>query len=698
MMINWEAELNREQREAVFTTEGPLVVLAGAGSGKTRVIAYRTAYLIEEKGVPLDNILAVTFTNKAAREMRERVGTLLRHPCREMWVGTFHSVCARLLRAECHWLGFRPDFVIMDEDDQDKVIKEAQRRLAFSQGWEKPQVLREWISGVKNQMITPAEYEKNFTRLPKEKDFARLYRKYQDILKENNAFDFDDLLLSTVQIFKSQPQVLEQYRKRLRFVMADEFQDINLPQYEFIKLLSLEHKNICVVGDDYQAIFSWRGADVRFLLDRFAQDFPQAKVIKLERNYRSGPLILDAANELIASLTRGHTKKLWTEKPDAQRPLVRYEASDEIDEARFVVQEMEKLVTEESHAWEDFAILYRMNSQSRVMEETLLARAIPYRVVGGPRFYERKEIKDAIALLRFAINPQDSVSLRRILAWMGGIGPVTCAKAEDLGPFLYQGLRRMAEKDGIKGRGREVFKRIEKLLSSFPPMREEKPPRELLEKLLLDSGYFSLLENEATLEAQNRAENLKELLNLAAQFQEENPGASIEEFLAHVALYTDLDSLEERPGGVTLMTVHSAKGLEFPVVFIIGLEEGIFPHYRAMSQSEMDEEKRLCYVAITRAEKRVYFSWARRRFSYGARVTSQRSSFLDEIPEDLFFEESTKTSVQLMKGQRVFHATWGEGEVKDWQGEGEELILEVVFPRVGKKRLMLQYAPLRFLD
>ncbi len=697
-MIDWEAELNTEQREAVFTTEGPLIVLAGAGSGKTRVIAYRTAYLVVEKGVPLDNILAVTFTNKAAREMKERVGRILGYPCREMWIGTFHSLCARFLRVECHWLGFRPDFVIMDEDDQDKVIKEAQRRLAFSQGWEKVQVQREWISSVKNQMVTPAEYEERLARLRKEKDFARLYQKYQDILKENNAFDFDDLLLGAVQVLENQPQVLKQYQRRFRFVMADEFQDINLPQYEFLRLLSLQHRNICVVGDDYQAIFSWRGADVKFLLDRFTQDFPQAKIIKLERNYRSGPLILDAANELIASLARGHKKKLWTEKPDVQKPLSRYQATDEIDEARFVVHEMERLVTEENRIWGDFAVLYRMNSQSRVIEETLLTRAIPYRVVGGSRFYERKEIKDAIALLRFSINPRDSVSLRRILGWMGGVGPATCARAEDIGPYLYQGLERISDEGGIRGRGKQIFEQIKMMLSSFQRLREEALPCELLEELLQDSGYLRVLEQESTLEAQNRLDNLRELLNLSAQFEEENPGASIEEFLAHVALYTDLDSLEERTEGVTLMTVHSAKGLEFPVVFIIGLEEGIFPHYRATSQSEIDEEKRLCYVAITRAEKRVYFSWARKRFSFGSRVTSHRSSFLDEIPEELFFEEPAVPSLQLVKGQKVMHATWGEGEVKGWEGEGEEMILEVVFPRVGKKRLMLQYAPLRFLD
>lgn len=697
-MIDWDSSLNEEQKEAVFATEGPLLILAGAGSGKTRVIAYRIAYLIQNKGIPSTHILAVTFTNKAARQMRDRIETLLSRSIKEMWVGTFHATCVRILRAESARIGFQSDFVIMDEEDQERVIKDALKRMELGSTWGKPASFLDRISDLKNEMISPADFLNRFAHSKEEKQFARLYEQYQALLKENNAFDFDDLLLAVVRLLSDYPDLQQKYRSRFRYVLVDEFQDINRPQYELVKLWAGGHRNLCVVGDDYQAIFSWRGADVRYLLDHFEKDFPAVRIVRLERNYRSGPKILDAANEVIANLSRGKEKRLWTEKADEQPPLVQCETANETEEAHFIVREIDRLVADEGRTYRDAAILYRMNSQSRLFEEVLLARGIPYRVVGGLRFYERKEIKDAIALLRFVVNPLDSVSLRRILAWIGGIGQVTVDRAFERGLPLYEGLQQIAEEGSLKGKGRNSLEQLRAMIASFRLEGEMLTAADWLKRLLQESGYLNYWEKEATLEAQTRLENLQELVNLAVQYSQESSSGRLEDFLAHIALYTDLDSLVEREDVVTLMTVHSAKGLEFPIVFLVGMEEGIFPHWRsAASSEEMDEERRLCYVAITRAQSRVYFSWARQRMTFGVRSAQTPSTFLTEIPPEFFGEKpSQKSWKEFDSGSLVWHRAWGEGVIRSWEGEGEDAILTIFFPTVGEKRLILRYAPLTF--
>jgi DNA helicase-2/ATP-dependent DNA helicase PcrA len=672
-------------------------VLAGAGSGKTRVIACRIAYLLESGAATSGQILAVTFTNKAAREMRSRVASLIGEDVKGMWVGTFHATCTRILRVEAEQIGFRRDFAIMDSDDQERVVREAARQLNLIESAGKAASLCGRISDLKSQMVSPGEFRAQYARGKLDEQFALIYARYQELLRSYNSFDFDDLLLGVVRVLRENPETLERYQKRFHYLLVDEFQDINPPQYEIIKMLGRKHHNVCAVGDDYQAIYSWRGADVHYLLDHFETDFPGAKVVRLEQNYRSGQMILDAANEVIASLSRGKKKHLWSDQPDMKPPLCRYQASDEADEARYAAREIERLVGSEGLAFRDVVVLYRMNSQSRLFEEVFLARGIPYRVVGGLRFYDRREVKDSMALFRFVTNPRDTISLRRSLGWLGGVGPATLERAEELGQELFVALQALDESGQLKGKARESLRMVKAMLNAFQGPWADFDLAEQLRRLLEDSGYFALWEKESTLEAQGRIENLHELLNLATQYQAENPDATASDFLAYTSLFTDLDKVEEQEDAVTLMTIHSAKGLEFPIVFIVGLEQGIFPHWRCTSPDEMDEERRLCYVAITRAKHRVYFSWASRRVSFGGVGHTQRSCFLDEIPDELFGEEIAPCGgPQLQAGQKIHHKVWGEGTLLNWEGSGDESILTVNFTTVGKKRLILKYAPISF--
>lgn len=697
-MVDWLEDLNQEQKEAVFQTDGPLLILAGAGSGKTRVIAYRIAYLIQRRGVPPNSILAVTFTNKAAGEMKQRVESLIGKSITGMWIGTFHSVCARILRIEAEKLNLKPNFLIMDENDSEHLIKEAQKALDLRTTLGKPAGLRERISSLKNNLISPQEYLSSMASSQSERSFALLYEKYQELLRVNNALDFDDLLFFTVQLFRIDPLTLEKFQGHFKYVMVDEFQDINSPQYEIVKLVSWKSRNLCAVGDDYQAIYSWRGADVRYLLENFERDFPEAKIIRMERNYRSGPAILDAANEVISRITRGKEKRLWSTKPDQHPPLVRYQAQDQIDEARFVAKEIERVCLEEGRTWKDFAVLYRTNSQSRVFEEVFMSRRIPFQVVGGLRFYERREVKDAVSLLAFLVNPLSEAHLRRILSWIGGIGPSTMEKATESGLPLWEGLLQLEELGGLKKPAHQALQKILSLIEYFRNEKEKQGLTELFRNLLERSGYLEFWQSQGTLEAQNRVENVKELLNLSRQLEEEYPGLSSEEFLSHLSLYTDLDALDEEKDAVLLMTVHSAKGLEFPFVFLTGLEEGVFPHWRSASPTELDEERRLCYVAITRAQNRVYFTWGRNRLYFGNWVQSEVSRFLREIPEEFFPGSPPISGEEYLEGKRVLHSAWGEGVVKEVEGSGEDTIIEVFFPTVGRKRLILKYAPITILD
>lgn len=697
-MNDWLEELNEEQKEAVFSTDGPLLILAGAGSGKTRVIAYRIAYLIQRRGVPAHSILAVTFTNKAAGEMKQRVERLIQKEIKGLWIGTFHAICSRILRMECGKLDLKPNFLIMDEDDSEHLIREAEKALDLKCSWDKPSSLRERISYLKNNLVSPEEYLSQMALSQPERNFAQLYRKYQDLLRVNNALDFDDLLFYVVRLFKSDPLALEKYQEIFHYVLVDEFQDINMPQYELVKTIASKSRNICAVGDDYQAIYSWRGADVRYLLDSFERDFPEAKVVRMERNYRSGQTILDAANEVISRITRGKEKRLWSDKPDHRPPLVRYQAQDQVDEARFVAKEIERLCREEGRSWKDFAVLYRTNSQSRVFEEIFMARRIPFQVIGGLRFYERKEVKDAISILSFVLNPLAETHLKRILSWMGGIGPLTLEKATQTGLPLWEALLQMMDSQFLKKSARDTVERLLSLIRLYRENRERMGVTELFRMLIESSNYLDFWQSQGTLEAQNRVENVKELLSLSRQLEEEYSELTPEEFLSHLALYTDLDAMEEEKDAVLLMTVHSAKGLEFPYVFLTGLEEGVFPHWRSSSPSELDEERRLCYVAITRAQNRVYFTWARNRLYFGNRVSSEVSRFLREIPDAFFPEGPSPSQEGINEGKRIWHQAWGEGVISEVRGEGEETIIEVYFPTVGKKRLILKYAPITILD
>lgn len=697
-MVDWLDDLNEEQKEAVFFTDGPLLILAGAGSGKTRVIAYRIAYLIQRRGIPPQNIFAVTFTNKAAGEMKQRVEALLEQPVRGMWIGTFHSACARILRVECQKFGFKPNFLIMDEDDQEHLLKEGEKELNLKGALGKPAALRERISNLKTQLVYPDEYLSTMAHSDPDRSFGLLYKKYQELLKMNNAFDFDDLLYYSVVLFKTDPLALERYQKTFLHVLVDEFQDINFPQYELVKMIASRSRNICAVGDDYQAIYSWRGANVRYMLESFERDFTEAKIVRMERNYRSGQTILDAANEVISRIARGKEKRLWSSKPDEHPPLVRYQAQDQIEEARFVAREIERLFKDEDRAWKDFAILYRTNSQSRVFEEIFMARRIPFQVIGGLRFYERKEVKDVISLLSFLVNPLAEAHLMRVLSWVGGIGSATLEKATESGLPLWEGLLQLKESSTLKAHAREALDKLLELLLVFREKRQQLGLTELFKEIVQSSGYLEYWQQQGTLEAQNRLENVKELLNLSRQLEDDNPELTVEEFLSHLSLYTDLDAMKAEKDAVILMTVHSAKGLEFPYVFITGLEEGVFPHWRSSSPDEFDEERRLCYVAITRAQSRVYFTWARNRFSFGNRVSSEVSRFLKEIPEEFFGESASAFGEELKKGKRIWHQAWGEGVIKGVDGEGENAIIEVYFPTVGRKKLILKYAPITIMD
>lgn len=697
-MVDWLENLNEEQKEAVFHTDGPLLILAGAGSGKTRVIAYRIAYLIQRRGVPPNSILAVTFTNKAAGEMKQRAESLIGKSIQGMWIGTFHSVCARILRIEAEKLNLKPNFLILDESDSEHLIKEAHKALDLKSPLGKPAGLRERISSLKNNLISPKEYLSSMAFSQTERSFALLYERYQELLRANNALDFDDLLFFTVQLFRFDPFTLEKYQNHFKYVMVDEFQDINSPQYEIVKLISWKSRNLCAVGDDYQAIYSWRGADVRYLLENFERDFPEARIVRMERNYRSGPAILDAANEVISRISRGKEKRLWSTKPDEHPPLVRYQAQDQVDEARFVAKEIERVCLEEGRTWKDFAVLYRTNSQSRVFEEVFMSRRIPFQVVGGLRFYERREVKDAISLLSFLVNPLAETHLKRVLSWIGGIGASTIEKATESGLPLWEGLLQLEELRSLKKPAHQALEKILSLIEYFRKEKEKVNLTELFRNLLERSGYLEFWQSQGTLEAQNRVENVKELLNLSRQLEEEFPGLSVEEFLSHLSLYTDLDALDQEKDAVFLMTAHSAKGLEFPFVFLTGLEEGVFPHWRSSSPTELDEERRLCYVAITRAQNRVYFTWARNRLYFGNWVQSEISRFLREIPEEFFPGSPPISGEENLEGKRVLHSAWGEGVVKEVQRNGEETIIEVFFPTVGRKRLILKYAPITILN
>ena len=717
--------LNPAQQEAVLHTEGPVLIFAGAGSGKTRILTHRVAFLIRDKSVPPWNIMAVTFTNKAAAEMKDRVIGLLGKRGERVWISTFHSAGVRILRQHIHLLGYQRHFAIYDDQDQQSLIKEIMKDLDIDPRVFHPNRIRSEINRAKNSGVSPESYEAPAFDVF-HKRVATLYEKYQESLQRNNALDFGDLLRLTVEIFQRFPDVLKSYQHLLRYIMVDEFQDTNSIQYQLIKMLAATHQNICAVGDDDQSIYRWRGADITNILN-FERDFPEARVIKLEQNYRSTQTILHAANEVVCHNTTRKEKSLWTKNPPGE-PIILYHAEDEREEARYVVQEIRNGT---GASYRDIAVFYRTNAQSRALEEVFVREGIPYVIVGALRFYERKEIKDVLAYLRVIANPSDSVSLKRIINTPPrGIGSRTIEHLERMSAErnlpLYEGLKALL-------RDRELPPVMEKRLDAFLHMMEDLrglsvPVRDLALEVLEKTGYMGHLREEGTEQALSRVENVEELITVITEYEENIAGEekSLEGFLDRVALVSDVDNYHDQWNRVSLMTLHCAKGLEFPVVFLTGMEEGLFPHHRrGEDREEMEEERRLCYVGMTRAKKRLYLIHAGLRTLFGAQRVGIPSRFLREIPEDLVVREASsgldhlpptepvkpdryeityETSLDetdeippLRVGQRVRHPKFGEGTVHYCEGKREKQRIIVFFPSVGAKTLSLQFARLEII-
>lgn len=717
--MDFLSELNEEQRKAVTHPGGPLLVLAGAGSGKTRVLTYRIAYLIEHMGVDPSSIMAITFTNKAAEEMKERIERLIPW-AKGMLVSTFHSACVRILRSDIERLGYSRNFVIFDTQDQQVVARDSVKAMGLDDKKYSPQAVLSFIGRAKDKLLTPQEcYDR--AKDIREKTLARIYELYQKKLKELNALDFDDLIMKTVELFRECPEVLHHYQTKFKHILVDEYQDTNRAQYVLVKMLAEKHRNLCVVGDDDQSIYSFRGADIRNILD-FEEDFPDATVIRLEQNYRSTQNILDAANSVISHNLGRKKKNLWTENGKGEK-IYLVTLENEHEEAFFIAREIEKLVNARKFNLKDFAVLYRTNAQSRVLEEMMVKMGLPYRIVGGLKFYQRKEIKDIMAYLRVVANPSDDVSLLRIInVPRRGIGEATVYElkrvAEENERSVYDIIKEEAY--NFSSRVSAKLKNFARLINDFIEKQNSLSIPELIAYILEKTGYIEELEAENSPEAQSRIENLKEMVGVAEEFERKYKGASLQDFLAEIALVSDVDELDDNKDAVVLMTLHSAKGLEFPVVFLSGMDEGIFPHSRSMfDEDELEEERRLCYVGITRAKKRLYLTRAWRRNLYGNTSFYSASRFIDEIPARLLKEigpeddikkakpvvqfksaikQSSETEkrkeLKLNPGDRVKHSKWGEGVVTAVYGKGEDAEIAVNFASEGTKRLILKYAPL----
>jgi DNA helicase-2/ATP-dependent DNA helicase PcrA len=711
------AALNEEQRAAAAHTEGPVLIFAGAGSGKTRVLTHRVAHLLATKRAPAEAIVAVTFTNKAAGELKSRLASLVGPAAAGLWVGTFHAIGVRILRRDGHWVGVAPNFVIYDETDQRQVIREILHDLNLDERHFPVNRLLAGIGRAKDRCLDAAAFAaspegQTSTRL------AEVYAEYERRLAEANALDFDDLIMRTLLLLESPSEVGQAYRSRFGYLVVDEYQDVNEAQYRMVRALSQGSGNICVVGDDDQAIYSFRGADHRIIL-RFERDFPGATVFRLERNYRSPQTVLAAANALVACNTQRHDKRLWTSR-EGGPPVRVYAAHSDRDEARFIVDVVRQGLHSDGRSLRDFAVLYRTNAQSRAIEEAMLAAGLPYRIVGGVGFYARAEIKDALSYLRYLLNRNDAVSLRRIInAPRRGIGPGT------LNAIAEEGARRglsfaaaFANPDVVRTAAPKKAREIEAFLAEierFAALAREHGPAAVLVGIVEDTGYIAALQAEDTPEAQSRIENLRELVGVAREY-EEREGPDLQGFLATISLVSDLDQLDEAESYVTLMTLHMAKGLEFPVVILCGLEEGIFPHVRAMPEPyEVEEERRLCYVGVTRAREELFLTYARRRHTWGSAYLHPPSRFLSEmvgleflnappLPQtgrgggwnDVALPASGRAAAALdiAVGDIVVHQTFGRGSVLDVRGAGGDAFITVQFDSVGRKHIMLNYAKL----
>jgi ATP-dependent DNA helicase UvrD/PcrA len=705
-------DLNPPQREAVLHGTGPLLVLAGAGSGKTRVLTHRVAHLVATEQAKPSEILAITFTNKAAQEMRDRVEGLVGRMVRVMWVMTFHSACARILRAEAERLGYTPRFSIYDEADSVRLVRRCLDELSIDPKRFAPRAIKAQISKAKNQLRDAASYRDQVGSFF-EQTSADVYELYEQRIHQMNAVDFDDLLFRTVNVLELFPDVAERYQRTFRWLLVDEYQDTNHAQYRLLQLLAGGDRNVCVVGDDDQSIYGFRGADINNILD-FERDFPGAHVVKLEQNYRSTQTILSAANAVVAHNDGRKHKELWTDSGEGE-PVHVAELEDEHAEARFVTAEIERLRDEEGASASEIAIFYRTNAQSRVLEDTLVRFGVAYQVIGGTKFYERAEIKDALAYLTLLVNPNDTVSFGRVVnSPKRGIGRTTqgrvIAHANTMGEPV---MEVAAVPELIPGLGPAAVKALDLFASVIERLRElseHTSVGSLLDSTLRESGYFEALEAERTIEAQGRLENLHELIGVAQEFDANWDGEhgvpALAEFLQQLSLYSEQDALRESEDLITLMTLHNAKGLEYPVVFIIGCEEGVFPHSRSIDEGNLEEERRLCYVGITRARSRLYVSYARTRSLYGARSYNMPSRFIDELPPELTdAEEAAPVDAWPAKGEThpaplpfqvgddVVHASFGEGVVTAVQQGG---VVTVHFAEDGAERqLMADYAPLR---
>ncbi|MGA9159312.1 MAG: DNA helicase PcrA [Actinomycetota bacterium] len=713
--------LNPVQAEAVLHTEGPVLIVAGAGSGKTRALTHRIAYLIREHGVSPYAILAITFTNKAAREMAARVeGLLGQRIAQGMWILTFHSACARILRREHDHLGLPSSFTIYDEGDTERLLSSVLKDLNLDLKRYPPRAMAAAIGKAKDNVLSAGEFAQmagNFY----EQTIANVYVEYEKRKLAAGALDFDDLITETVRLFRDHPAVLEHYQEWFRYVLVDEYQDTNRAQYQLVNLLAAKYRNVCVVGDADQGVYSWRGATIQNLLD-FERDYPDAEVFLMEQNYRSTSNILAIANALIEHNVQRKPKSLWTETTEGEL-AVRFRADDEHEEALFVAEETHRLVEEEAHRYSDVTVFYRTNAQSRVLEDVFMRAGIPYRVVGGVRFYQRREIKDVLAYLRLLLNPQDVISARRVVNTpKRGIGDATVAALEGFAaieqiPFL-EATRRADELPELGSRAKGaiagfvgVMRRLQEAFDSGAG------PQRMVEAAATESGYLLELEAERTVEAEGRIENLRELGGVAAEFEQRSPDGTLAEFLEQVSLVSEQDEYDEESGSVTLMTLHNAKGLEFPVVFIIGLEDGVFPHYRSMGDpAQLEEERRLMYVGVTRARERLYLTYAWSRTLFGSTNYSPPSRFLGEIPSELVRAseegevvvgdgasvspiraavEGRREIPQISAGDTVLHDKWGEGVVLTVSGSGTDAEATVRFEDVGEKRLLVAYAPLK---
>ena len=720
--------LNKEQQQAVQHTEGPLLILAGAGSGKTKVLTVRIAHLLAQ-GVNPYEILAITFTNKAAKEMKSRVEGLVGDVANRIWLSTFHSFCAKFLRFELdNFLGYNSNFTIYDTSDSQAVIKAALKALNLDDKYYPVGAMIGAISDAKNKLLFASDFRKQARDFYQEK-VADVYEYYERELRKNNALDFDDLLLVAVKLLQSNEAVLDKYSKRFRYVMIDEYQDTNHAQYLLAKLLASHWKNIAVVGDADQSIYAWRGADIQNILD-FEKDYPNCTSIKLEQNYRSTKIILDAANAVIENNEGRPKKNLWTDKTEGAK-IQHFTAQSEHEEAAFIGDTIAKKHDIHGVPYGDMAILYRTNAQSRVLEEALIKRALPYTMVGGTKFYDRKEIKDVLAYLRVLYNPFDDLSLLRIInVPKRSIGATTVAKLQDYaranGTSLFMTLTQLHLVDTIKGKTKEKLEEFGILIFTLVAEMEDKTVLDILESILDRTGYLAQLEESTDPQDQARVENIGELLSVAKDFQDTNPTGTVEDFLEQVALVNDVDSFEQEESKVTLMTLHAAKGLEFPIVFLGGLEEGLFPHSRTlMNPEEIEEERRLAYVGITRAEKELYISNATTRTVFGRTSSYLPSRFIDEIPEELVDglrakrkvpddikrhvpQHMSVTSRPVTKpivrneviadwkiGDTAIHSKWGNGKVINVAGEGAGMKLTIEFPTQGVRVVMAKFAPVK---